>query len=143
MRHELPTNIRWFALLLFSGLAMVSTLTGCRKTLLVDPQGKPNQRRVYHSVVNEVVSAPSAQVIQAVHNAIEATKLELESSSTTNIDAVFVVRSALRKEFRIIVLAVTHHRTRVNISALDKQDKNIAQLILERVKAGLPRVSGG
>ncbi len=120
------------------GMAALLACWGCRSDEAAKKRQQSGDRRVYHVVVRQVVPAPSAQVIEAVKRAIAATKLELEASSMTNIDAVFQVHSALRKEFKVVVLAATHHTTRVSIAAVDKRDKGLANLLFDRIRAGLP-----
>ena len=97
------------------------------------------KHRVYHVVIRDEILVPSAQVIQAVRNAIKTTKLELVSGSTTNIDGLFHVQSALRKEFKIMVIALTLHRTRIEISTVDRSDKGLAQIVYDRIRSSLPR----
>lgn len=127
-------------LLLFAVTAGVVAMGGCESTPRRSRrQGKnQQQQRVYYVVLSEEINASSAKVITAVTRAIASTKLELIASSTTNIDAFFHVQSALRKEFKIMVVAATHHRTRLAISALDKADRGMATIIFGRITSNLP-----
>jgi len=129
-------------LLIFAVTAGVAVASGCEST----PRRRSRRsntapQRVYYVVVSEEIGASSAKVITAVTRAVASTKLELIASSTTNIDAFFHVQSALRKEFKIKVVAVTHHRTRLAISALDKADRGMARLIFGRITSNLPEMS--
>ena len=111
---------------------------GCESTQRRSRRKNAPPQRVYYVVVSEEINASSAKVITAVTRAIASAKLEMIASSKTNIDAFFHVQSALRKEFKIMVVAQTHHRTRLAISALDKADRNMAMLIFGRITSNLP-----
>ena len=125
-------------LLLLAVTAGAITMGGCESTQRRSRRKNAAPQRVYYVVVSEDIPTSSAKVIVAVTRAIASTKLELISSSTTNIDAFFHVQSALRKEFKIMVVASTHHRTRLAISALDKADRGMATIIFGRITSNLP-----
>jgi len=92
---------------------------------------------VYHVVVSKILTAPSAKVISAVKRAVDAAQLETVSRSTTNLDGLFHVQSALGKEFKIEIEAVSHEQTQIEISALDKTDKRMGQILFDRIVANL------
>lgn len=118
------------------GVFVFLLLGGCKGDAAKNEQSTYD-REVYHLVVRQVLAAPSAKVISAVGRAIDATRLDMVSKSTTNIDALFHVQSALRKEFKVEVEAVSHHQTRLEISTLDRSDKALAQILFERITSNL------
>ena len=134
--RSMMTRPRIDHVLIGAVLGMAVMLNACESG--AKSKQKPQERRVvYHVVIRKVLEAPSARVIGAVKRAIDATRLEMVSSSTTNIDAMFHVQSALRKEFKIQIEAVAHHKTRIEISALDKADASLAQILFERINSNL------
>ncbi len=128
-RRAMCLPVRWMMLVGLLGI-------GC-ESQTATRQPAQETRVVYHVVVRKILAAPSAKVISAVKRAVDATKLEMVSKSTTNIDALFHVQSALRKEFKIEIEAVTHHQTRVEISALDRADAGLAQIFFDRITSSL------
>lgn len=115
----------------------LTVLVGCKAQKPV-ANNRHSRGPVYRVVIRDELATPSAQVIQAVRNAIKTTQLEFVSGNTTNIDGLFYVQSALRKEFKIVVIALTLHRTRIEISTVDREDKGLAQIIYDRIRSSLP-----
>ena len=111
-------------------------VAGCKSDRAVEPPTS-QEHLVYRAVVRKVLPAASAKVIAAVKQAIDTAKLDLVSESTTNIDALFHVQSALRKEFKIEIEAVTHQQTRVEISIMDLADTGLAKILFDRIVGNL------
>lgn len=108
-------------------------IAGCQS--VSDNDLSQEKRTVYHVVVREILNVPSAKVVASVKRAVAAAQLETISRTTTNLDGLFHVQTALRKEFKIVVEAVAHDKTRLEISAVDRSDREMGRILFDRIAA--------
>ena len=87
-----------------------------------------------YAIIQKENAAP-AQVVAAVREALQALNLHDISQDTTNIDAVFEVRSALGYEYRIIVQGERTNRTHIELLMTSRSSRDQARLILTEIHA--------
>ena len=118
---------------LFIWLLMVTiiaglTSTGCKRLHRVEVG-----EATYRLAIDQTHSAFSEKVISATETAIKAMNLNVSQKKATNVDGWFLVSTALGNEFRIVVQATSHDRTRIRVYTGKKPNSQMARVIYENI----------
>ncbi len=124
------TLIRTIILLLAALTALVPTV-GCQTTYM-----KGDKK--YVLIAEQTVDQLPARVVQVADVTLKDLKMNAISSQTTNIDGEFFVRSALGREFCLVVSGVRSHTTLIQIYGTDpSRDHDQAHLIFNELLSRL------
>ena len=92
----------------------------------------------YVAVLETKVEQLPARTVEVTEDVLKDLNLEMVSSRTTRIDGQFLVRSALRREYRIIVEGHGPRETELTIYGTDYfEDRNQAKLIWAEIASRL------
>ncbi len=113
-------------------VGLVSVVVGCDSL---------NRDEKFRYSISHTVEQPPAIVVSLVRDTVRALRLAVVSSSTTNIDGQFWVKSALGDEFKILVIGVRTDTTTIDIYMPSRKNLDQAKLILTEIRSRL-KLSG-
>ena len=92
----------------------------------------------YVAVLEAEVEHLPARTVEVTEDVLKDLKLEVVSSRTTRIDGQFIVRSALRREYLIIVEGHSPRKTELTIYGTEyARDQHQAKLIWAEIASRL------
>lgn len=101
------------------------------ESLFSDEQDK------FHHSISQEQKHPPATVIEVVNETIVALQLQVLTRSRTNIDARFLVKSALGVEYKVLVQGMRTDKTKVVIYMPSWRNADQARLIMTEIHSRL------